>query len=194
MIQVTLLPHKWLLSAIYASTTYTDLCILWNNLKCISKNYKEPWIAGGNFNEIIRENEKLGGKGVNLSCANNFFNCINSCNLTDLGFKGSKYTWTNNRTNGHTILERLDRIFANYEWINLFPNCLVTHLPRTHSDHCPLLLTLQGFTFPPDKVFRFETIWTSHPDFQPMVLTIWKTTPSPSSHSPLHQHCQNLEY
>lgn len=39
------------------------------------------------------------------------------------------------------ILERLHRVVANYEWLNLY---LIKHMSRTHSDHCPLQLSLDS--------------------------------------------------
>ncbi|KAG5585680.1 hypothetical protein H5410_046114, partial [Solanum commersonii] len=57
-----------------------------------------------------------------------------------------KYTWTNKRYRNRNslILERLDRCVNNYLWVKLFPNSLVTHLPRTKFDHCSMLLELDN--------------------------------------------------
>lgn len=65
--------------------------------------------------------------------------------MHDLGFLGSKFTWSNLCRNNKTIRERLDRFAANSEWLELFPESFVRHLPRTHSDHCLLLLTLTPY-------------------------------------------------
>lgn len=56
---------------------------------------------------------------------------------------GCKFTWSNYRkTSKGLIMERLDRVFVNENWLDIFPNAFVTHLPKTYSDHNPLLLTL----------------------------------------------------
>lgn len=102
---------------------------------------------GGDFNEIISAGDKFGGRPINLNRSQYFLDSINYCQFADLGYKGNRYTWTSNRRLGNHIRERLDKLMANYEWINLFPNSLVTHLPRTHSDHCPLLLQLNCRTY-----------------------------------------------
>lgn len=166
--------QKWMFYAIYASPHAHNCTILCENWHCIYDHYKCPWLLAGNFNEILSSSEKFGGRVINLNRSNQFLNCLNYCNLIDLGFKGSRYTWTNNHKCGSTILERLDRCLANFDWNVLFPNSLVTHLPRTHSDHCPLLLNLLGKPSPSTKPFRFETIWTSHPDLRPMIKNIWQ--------------------
>jgi len=61
-------------------------------------------------------------------------------------------------------LEYIDRALANVEWRTQFPEALVLHHPRTHSDHHPLLILLEGLTsIPLCKPFRFELAWTTHP-------------------------------
>lgn len=64
---------------------------------------------------MIKQTEKFGGNPVNNTRIDAFAQCLNYCNLIDLGYKGSKFTWTNKRRNGSTILERLDRFLANYD-------------------------------------------------------------------------------
>lgn len=71
-------------------------------------------------------------------------------------------------------MERLDRIFVNNSWLSLFPKAMVIHLPRTHSDHNPLLvqLTSKNVNFI-NKPSRLETIWYRHPDFINIVKQCW---------------------
>lgn len=95
------------------------------------------------------------------------FNCLNYCQLIDLGFNGSKYTWRNKRRWDSLIIERLNRIVANVEWLNIYPEAHVTHLPRTHSDHCLLLLTLQNKNSPK------------------MIFLEWKLCGYPTTNSPV---------
>lgn len=40
------------------------------------------------------------------------------------------------------IRERLDRGVVNDDWLSCFPNVTIRHLPHSHSDHCPLLITM----------------------------------------------------
>lgn len=89
-----------------------------------------------------------------------FNEVINSCNLIDLGFKGPSSTWTNNREGPSHIRERLDRVLANMQWKLLFPEAMVSHLPRTHSDHCPLLVDVAGLPIPQRDLrpFRMELV------------------------------------
>lgn len=61
----------------------------------------------------------------------------------DLGYKGSKYTCSNHRKSLKSIiLEQLDRVFVTNDWMENWPNANVNHLPKTHFDHNPLLISL----------------------------------------------------
>ena len=96
----------------------------------------------GDSNDVIDGTEKLGGNPVSLRRITAYRNCMNFCNMIDLGFSGATFTWTNRRDINALIQKRIDRCWANPDWTLLFPDTNVTHLPRMSSDHCPLLLRL----------------------------------------------------
>lgn len=152
--------------------------LLWQNLMCLFDHYKGPCLIRGDFNEILHSSEKFGGRVINNSHSNNFIDCINYCNLVDLGYKGSKYGWTNKRKLGSNILERLNRLLANYDWVNLFPEAMVHHLPRTHLDDSPLLLNTQPSRITKSPIFRLETMWTTHSDFINILRDNWHPPPT----------------
>lgn len=100
---------------------------------------------------------------------------IQSRGMIDLGASGPKYTWTNKRQDGELVMKRLDRAFANARWRVQFPEVIVRVLPRTHGDHSPLLLDLEGLPPPPKKKrpFRFNAAWMLHSDFRGLVSETW---------------------
>ena len=56
----------------------------------------------------------------------------------------------------------------------LFPEALVTHLPRTFLDHCPVLIELcRASVNQQNKPFRFQTMWLFHQDFPRVVQQAW---------------------
>jgi hypothetical protein len=73
-----------------------------------------------------------------------FQQTIEECDLTDLGFSGPKYTWSNCREDLGFIKERLDRGFANQEWRDLFPEAVIVVELALGSDHLPVFLRLAG--------------------------------------------------
>ena len=128
----------------------------------------------GDFNEVLCAEDKFGGNHVDLNRALDFKDCLDECNMLDLGFAGPKFTWTNSRPISSLILERIDRCFANPAWRILYPDALVTHLPRTFSDHCPVLLELCRVNVnQQNKPFRFQTMWLFHQDFPRVVQHAW---------------------
>lgn len=123
----------------------------------------------GDFNEIANRNEKFGGRPPSSSKMAFFNNFLNTSNLIDLGFKGPKFTWTNCRDNNRLIRTHIDRFHANQNWLSMFPNTKILHLPRVKSDHCPLLPTSQPRERLGPRPFSLELFWFKHPSFFPSV-------------------------
>ena len=133
-----------------------------------------PWLMIGDFNEVLYGEDKLRGNHINLKQALEFKACLDSCSFVDLGFVRPKYTWTNKRQISDLILERLDRCFTNPIWRILYPKVVVTHLPRTFSDHHPVLIELWKTNVNRlVRPFCFLTMWLLHPDFPRIVRKAW---------------------
>ncbi|XP_057744794.1 uncharacterized protein LOC130962625 [Arachis stenosperma] len=144
-------------------------------LGCTNYIIEEAQGFAGDFNEIKDSSEKRGGAPTDLRACNAFNNWINNCGLIDLGFIGSRFTWRGPQWEGQErIFKRLDRAMANSSWRNRFHEATVEVLTRMKSDHHPLLITtekrLNGIR---DRPFRFEAMWTMHPDFQNLIETSW---------------------
>ncbi|XP_059310607.1 uncharacterized protein LOC132061950 [Lycium ferocissimum] len=127
----------------YAKCDAGERLKLWDNLYHLASSIDQLWLVGGDFNVILSEEEKLGGLPVTLNECEDFAFCINSCDLFDMGFKGSPYTWWNGRTTGDCIFKRLDRVVVNQQFQNMFANIEVEHLSRIESDHTPLMFKLK---------------------------------------------------
>ena len=97
--------------------------------------------------------------------------------MIDLGFSGPRFTWTNKRGISDLIQERIDRVFVNPEWWNLFPEARVTHLTRCHSDHCPILLESSAKdSLYLERPFKFQSFWLSDVTFPGVVSGAWSHT------------------
>ena len=55
----------------------------------------------------------LGGRTVSINRSFLFKECLDKCNMVDMGFNGPKFTWTNRREISSLIQERIDRFFMN---------------------------------------------------------------------------------
>ena len=137
-----------------------------------------PWVIASDFNEVLSVEEKFGGKAVDLRRALRFQDCLNYW-MIDLGFFGSKFTWSNNQPLTHLIQERIDRVFVNPAWNELHPEACVKHLERSHFDHCPVILSLhQEAQLNIPRSFRFQPMWLSHHSFPGVVMEARTAHPS----------------
>ena len=62
-----------------------------------------PWAIMGDFNEVIAEEEKSGGNPISQRRVNAILDCMDTCQMMDLGFSGPKFTWSNKREIGNLI-------------------------------------------------------------------------------------------
>ncbi|KAI9122534.1 hypothetical protein K1719_006374 [Acacia pycnantha] len=167
---------NFLLTSIYALPHSDFRKILWDKLKALSAGISVPWVVWGDFNDIIAPNERIGGSGMNSRRIRWFQDQADESGLIDLGASGPRFTWKGPKIRGGLrIFERLDRAFANQEWITLLPNCGVKNLPRTRfSDHSPLLLNMgsTGRSYR-QRPFRFEAMWMAHDGFKDFLNSLW---------------------
>ena len=110
-----------LLFAIYASPRLVEQRLLWENLETVASLHSLPWVIAGNFNEVLMNGDKLGGNAISISRALRFQECLNMCNMIDIGFAGPRFTWSNHRSLAQLVQERIDRVFVNPVWNNLHP-------------------------------------------------------------------------
>lgn len=160
------------LTAMYARPYNEFKHALRYNFRSLYQVYDGHWLTFGDFNVITAVNEKFGGSKPSSKRIHEFNCLLNDCNLLDLGFNGPKYTWSNCRKND-LILEKLDRFMANPSWIAHFPNSIVTHLPRTTFDHCPIMINLNLNQIQRTKFFKLESMWLNHPMFDSLVDLNW---------------------
>ena len=149
--------------------------MLWENLTKVADLHSKPWIIASDFNEPLAEVDKFGGRPVSINRSLLFKDCLDKCNMVDMGFSGPRYTWTNRREISSLIQERIDRFFMNTSWCQLYPDAKVSHLTKCHSDHCPVLMETNPnrqlhFTRP----FRFQSFWLSDPSFPNVVNWAWQ--------------------
>ena len=134
-------------------------------------------MIAGDFNEILASNEKFSTSLASQRRISCFHNCLDKCNLLDLGFNGPRFTWTNKRQDG-LVMERLDRVLCNPAWKHSFEEVNVIHLPMIAFDHSLILIntepTLHNFGTRP---FRLETIWFNDPSFPNLVHDSWTKFP-----------------
>lgn len=154
---------------VYAKCTIIERIELWDSLFALARDMFIPCLIGGDFNFIWDRKEKFGGLLVSVNEVDDFRHCMNTCNVTDLGFKGSIYTWWNGRAEEDCIFKRLDRCFANIDFQQVWPALQITHLSKIGSDHSPIFISCNPNSIPFKKAFRFFHFWIKHPTFKDVV-------------------------
>ncbi|KAL7264165.1 hypothetical protein ACSBR1_002173 [Camellia fascicularis] len=137
---------------------------------------QQPWLVAGDFNDYPNQSERRSFlASQNTSRTQKFPDRVNSYNLIDLGSSRPRMMWTNNRQGIANTMERLDRALCNAEWRTMFPDAIVRVLPRTYSDHSPLVVYTQGMHTlnPRNRPCRFEAACMSHPDLINVIKSSW---------------------
>ncbi|XP_059289464.1 uncharacterized protein LOC132042983 [Lycium ferocissimum] len=164
---------------------------LWDKLLARA-NTTQPWCTLGDFNVITSTEEKLGGLPYNMAKSFEFISVIEACGLTDLGFHGAKYTWSNLRGHDVRIWKRLDRAMVNDNWLSNMPYTSITHLPYVGSDHCPLLAEMKERNDDSIKYFKFLNCWTDNASFLETVKSCWDREMTGNPMLVFHQKMKRL--
>lgn len=145
-------------------------------MRFLNSSPKIPWLCNWDFNKITKQDEKLGGATQSHIQMQLFREIINECSFMDLGYVGSKFTWSKQFKNGNSIWERLDRGLATNGWFLKFPGSRVHHLQFDYLDHSPLLVVLAPLDIPTcKKMFQFEEMWLSNPTCEEIVQASWNS-------------------
>lgn len=151
---------------------------IWDLFRYLNSDRSMPWFIGGDFNEILNHSEKQGGRFRLPRQMNNFNQVLAECALSDLGFEGYPFTWSNNREALRTVRCRLDRVCANSEAIRAFPTAMVEHVQQDGSGHIPIALHFERLVQRNGGVrrrpFRFEAMWIRKQDCEDIIRKVWE--------------------
>ncbi|KAG7564109.1 Ribonuclease H domain [Arabidopsis suecica] len=132
------------LITVYAAPSATRRSGLWGKLRTIIQGIDGPMMIGGDFNTIVRLDERMGGNGHLSSDSLEFGDWINEMALIDMGFRGHKFTWRRGRVEQTCVAKRLDRLS-----------------PEERGN-------------PSRRPFRFEAAWLTHESFKELLAASWK--------------------
>lgn len=149
----------------------------WSILESLGRENQLPWLCIGDYNEIVTQSEKFGGRLRPVRQLDRFRQAIHRYGFQDLGFIGTPFTWLKtDRVEGRMKI-RLDRALANNAWRLLFHGATVHHISMSTSDHSMLSLRLKDDRHSRQKdkkLFRFEEMWLSDPRCSEVVQESWQ--------------------
>lgn len=99
---------------------------LWQDVLLLLVPPSDPWVVIGDFIEILSVDERSGGACVNYFGICLFQDRMLACGLTDMGYRGPKFTWRNPKSGSNPqLFERLDCAIGNTNFLFEFSNCYV---------------------------------------------------------------------
>lgn len=161
--------RSWMLAEVYANPNPSVRRFLWKRLEDLIPNC--PWALVGDFNCVLKDEERCSKKGDSPF----FKNWVCRCSLIDVGYIGSPFTWRHGVSVESRRAVRLDRPLCYDEWRRMFPSASIRHLAHGHSDHCPILLELQGVKEARlgERPFKFQAVWLLHTEFYKLLEKEW---------------------
>uniref|UniRef100_A0A803PKP9 CCHC-type domain-containing protein n=1 Tax=Cannabis sativa TaxID=3483 RepID=A0A803PKP9_CANSA len=165
----------WRLTGLYGEPNRSRRHETWNLLRTLATRSTLPWCIIGDTNNIVRHEEKRGGKPYPQRLLTGFNEALQQCNLHDVELQGHPFTWEKGRGSNNWIEVRLDRALATSAWFQVFPQATLLNLDYSCSDHAALFLEpMVPPVFTPNHRFRFENTWLKEPLCAEIVKECWE--------------------
>ena len=120
------------------------------------------WLIMGDFNMIRRQSERT-GLTFNHIISSRFNSFIRNNQLMELSLPDRKFIWARSLNSSSQAL--LDRVLCSTTWNAHFNLSKLSSLPRTYSDHNPIILDTQAIVFHHSKLIRFDKSWLEFEGF-----------------------------
>ncbi|KAJ9553924.1 hypothetical protein OSB04_017969 [Centaurea solstitialis] len=141
---------------------------LWCLLQNIISSAEHIWVLMGDFNAIRSRNEKIGLSFDNRD-AMLFNNFILSSSLHDIQLGARRFT---RFSKDGKCMSKLDRFLVNQRYLTQWRCVQALVLPRSFSDHSPIVLKVDDLDFGP-KPFKVFDHWNSNEDYVKLVAASW---------------------
>lgn len=83
--------RKWWVTVVYGFNEASERSLLWAELKDISKKISGAWVVGGDWNNVLHLNERV-GSAITFDEVFDFRQCLRNCQLQEQKNFGSFYT------------------------------------------------------------------------------------------------------
>lgn len=112
-IKSTVTGEESILSCVYVPSEWNDKYTFWKYIAQMVGSINHEWLMLGDLNLTLIEQDKKGNGSFNKTEADKIMYCLEMEDLSDLGFVGYPYTWSNKRKDESLTKARLDRVLAN---------------------------------------------------------------------------------
>ena len=164
--------EEWRFTDFYGESDTNNHHISWATLRRLNSKFSLPWLCAGDFNEINRAHEKLGG-GIDQAGK---WRSLGMCWMS-VGFK----IWDLVATSSLGTMgmergiqwERLDRVVSTVDWLSMFSDSKVVHMESGTSDHKLIMIYLAGIPKRVNKRWRFEQMWMRDEGCREVIEDAW---------------------
>ncbi|XP_039068258.1 uncharacterized protein LOC120214431 [Hibiscus syriacus] len=115
---------------VYASPNANIRKSIRDKLRMLNPGDSVPWLVGGDFNAILRTEDRSGGVVSRMGINQDFNNFVIDQALVDIRFDGPWFIWVRSY-----LRQRIDRFLANDAWLTQFLNSFASHIVRIGFDH-----------------------------------------------------------
>ncbi|XP_062232870.1 uncharacterized protein LOC133930222 [Phragmites australis] len=167
---------KWRGTFVYGEPKSQDRHHMWTLLRRIKPNATEPWLMIDDFNEAMWQSKHFSHARRPEGQMRAFRESLSFCDLHDLGFGGTPWTYDNKQGDGRNVRVRLDRAVADPAWSACFPLAHVSHIASSCSDHVPLLLLWDEPERPraAPRCRRYEAMWERDASMPDVIKEAWE--------------------
>ena len=151
---------EWHLTGLYGEPNRNLWYNTWSLLRNLNEILTLPWCVIGDFNNILNNGEKRGGKPYPNFLLEGFNKAVLDCDLTDLDLTGHQFTWGKSRGSRSWKKIKLDKVMVNSKWWDVFQSAQLFNLKITVSDHSPIFMgpeEVQSYNYV--RHFYFENSW-----------------------------------
>ncbi|PPD79155.1 hypothetical protein GOBAR_DD23915 [Gossypium barbadense] len=170
--------EKFRFTGFYGQTESSLRNQAWDMLRRVKSKVNEGWIVGGDFNAILNDAEKEGGRRKPMALVDEFKDILVELSLTDVKTCNGWFTWTNNREGNRLIKERLDRFVISDDIMERMPFLASFVVRQSKSDHEAILIDLYGSQpkqqgYDPKVWFRYDRCWAKEREARDIISNIW---------------------
>lgn len=117
----------------------------------------------GDFNCVLHAKKRSSKNGEYSS----FQKWVAGRGLINVGFIGSKYTWSHEVSMETRKSAILDKALCCIEWRRMFIMATIRHLSHSHTDQRPVFLDQKGVRLGRlgVRLFRFQAAWLLHAEY-----------------------------
>ncbi|XP_071928124.1 uncharacterized protein [Coffea arabica] len=165
---------EWWFIGVYMSCDANIRRQQWNVLTKRKQLWGDKWLLARDFNDILFNEEKWGGRAREDRSFKDFNSFIQNNSLVDLGFNGNPWTWSNNWEDEGEIRQSLDRGLSSKNWCQNFDKAKCQHVETLGSDHSMLLIDNWPRIEKRRSRFFFDKRWLKREEINQVVEQAWK--------------------